>query len=181
MPAGFSDRAADGHRAIRGTLHDGLQLARHLKAAGCPIGLFDGADVAACRMYAGFAAAWRGFARNAYEALGSPTALAVMVTLNGGLFVLPFAALPWAWLTGAPAATTLLWAGAVALALGIRTALVLRFGTPRWTIPLTPLAVAAMIGIQLHAFVRHATGQPVVWRARAYPGTVPSGPVKKSP
>jgi hypothetical protein len=166
--------AADGHRAIRGTLHDGLMLARHLKASGLPIGLFDGADLAACRMYTGFAATWRGFARNAYEALGSPGALAAMVTLNAAGFVLPFVALPWALLAGAGPAVAGLWAAAAGLALAIRAVLAWRFGAPAWTVLFTPIAVALMIGIQLHSFLRSATGQPVVWRARVYPGAIPS-------
>src|SRR5262249_59636107 len=91
--------AAGGHQAVPATLHDGLKLARRMKAAGFAVGLFDGGDVATCRMYAGFRAAWRGFARNAYEALGSPVALAVMVVLNGAFFVLPFLPLPVALLT----------------------------------------------------------------------------------
>jgi hypothetical protein len=162
--------AAGGHQAEPATLHDGLKLARRMKAAGFPVGLFDGGDVATCRMYVGFRATWRGFARNAYEALGSPAALATMVVLNGAFFVLPFVALPVAILTGAGARTIVTWGAATALALGIRAALAIRFGVPAWTVLATPVAVASMIGIQLHSFVRHATGRPVVWRARAYTG-----------
>jgi hypothetical protein len=162
--------AAGGHQAEPATLHDGLKLARRMKAAGFPVGLFDGGDVATCRMYAGFRATWCGFARNAYEALGSPAALATMVMLNGAFFVLPFVALPVAILTGAGGPTIATWGAATALALGIRAALAVRFGIPAWTVLATPVAVASLIGIQLHSFVRHATGRPVVWRARAYTG-----------
>jgi hypothetical protein len=49
--------AADGHRAIRATLHDGIKLARRMKATGHPIAIFDAQDLATCRMYAGFGAA----------------------------------------------------------------------------------------------------------------------------
>jgi Glycosyl transferase family 2 len=164
--------AAGGHQAVPATLHDGLKLARRMKAAGFPVGLFDGGDIATCRMYAGFRATWRGFARNAYEALGSPAALATMVVLNGAFFVLPFVALPVVILTGAGAVATASWGAAAALALGIRTALAVRFGVPAWTVLATPVAVASMIGIQLHSSVRHATGRPVVWRARAYSSAV---------
>jgi len=161
-------QAADGHRAIRGTLHDGLQLARRMKAMGFTVALFDGADVAVCRMYAGFAATWRGFARNAYEALGSPAALGTMITLNAGLFVLPFVALPWALTREGWTVTTAAWAGAVATVLTIRWVLARRFGAPRWTALATPLSVALMIGIQLHSFLASALGRRVTWRARAY-------------
>jgi glycosyltransferase involved in cell wall biosynthesis len=167
--------AADGHRAVRSTLHDGIKLARRMKAAGQSIALFDGRDLAACRMYAGFGETWRGFSRNAYEALGSPAALAVMIALNGGLFVLPFLALPAALVSDGLSATTGAWAFAVAVVLALRARLAARFGSPLWTVPATPVAVALMIALQLHSYFNHCTGRPVVWRARTYPGAAPSG------
>jgi len=167
--------AADGHRAIRGTLHDGLKLARHMKAAGFGVGLFDGSDVASCRMYPGFVGAWRGFSRNAYEALGSPATLAVMWALNGSLFVLPFVALPLTLRGGGMSAQAALWGAAVAVGLALRVLLAVRFGAPVWIALATPLAVLLMMGIQLHSYVRHLTRQPVVWRARVYPGASPTG------
>jgi hypothetical protein len=160
--------AADGHRAIRGTLHDGLLLARRMKATGVAVGVFDGSDVATCRMYAGFGAAWRGFTRNAYEALGSPPALATMVVLNGALFVLPFVALPWTLATTGLGLATSAWAGATAIALVIRAALARRFGVPAWTTPATPLAVTLMLAIQLHSYINTIRRRPVIWRARIY-------------
>jgi hypothetical protein len=166
--------ASGGHGADRGSLHDGIKLARRLKAAGAPIGLVDATDLARCRMYAGFAATWRGFSRNAYEALGSPPALATMLTLNAALFVLPFAALPWTLaVTGAgPAAAV--WAAAAGLVVLVRARLAARFRAPWWTAAATPLAVLLMLGIQVHSFVNHCLGRPIVWRARAY-GPRPAG------
>jgi len=37
----------------------------------------------------------------------------------------------------------------------------------------TPVAVLALIGIQVESYLRHVTGRPVFWRARAYPGLLP--------
>lgn len=167
--------AADGHRAIRATLHDGIKLARRMKATGHPIALFDAQDLATCRMYAGLGAVWRGFSRNAYEALGSPPALAVMFGLNGGLFVLPFLALPAALISGGPSITSGLWALVVAVVLALRARLAARFGSPPWTVVATPVAVALMIVLQIHSYLNHCTGRPVVWRARSYPGAAPGG------
>lgn len=160
--------AADGHRAIRSTLHDGLQLARRMKEAGFAIGLVDGTDLATCRMYAGLAATWRGFARNAYEALGSPGALAVMVTLNAGLFVLPFVAAPLAFVTQGLTPAAALWGTAAAIVVGLRVALAVRFHAPVWTALATPVAVALMIGIQVHSYVNACLGHRVTWRSRTY-------------
>jgi Glycosyl transferase family 2 len=160
--------AADGHRAIRATLHDGLMLARRMKATGVSVGVFDGRDIATCRMYAGFTATWRGFARNAYEALGSPSALATMVVLNGAVFVLPFAALPWTLANGEAGIAAAAWGAAAGIALAIRGALARRFGAPAWTMLATPLAVTLMLAIQVHSYVNTVRGRPVTWRARIY-------------
>jgi hypothetical protein len=160
--------AAGGHQAVRDTLHDGIKLARLMKAAGLRIAILDGSDLAACRMYAGFPATWRGFTRNAYEALSSPVALATMVALNAGLFILPFVALPVLVLVEGFSPATAHWAMAAGVALAIRTIVAQRCGHPAWTILATPLAVALMIGIQLHSYFNHVTGRRVVWRARTY-------------
>jgi glycosyltransferase involved in cell wall biosynthesis len=167
--------AADGHRAVRGTLHDGIKLARRMKATGHPIALFDGRDIATCRMYEGFSAAWRGFSRNAYEALGSPGALSAMVALNGGLFVLPFLAVPASLFSDGISTTAAVWGLAAAAVLALRARIAARFGSPIWTVLATPVAVTLMIALQLHSYLNHCTGRPVVWRARTYPGATPSG------
>jgi hypothetical protein len=160
--------AADGHRAIRATLHDGLMLARRMKAVGASVGVLDGSDIATCRMYAGLAAVWRGFSRNAYEALGSPAALGAMVALNGAVFVLPFVALPWTLATTGPGLAASAWAASVAIALAIRATLARRFGAPAWTTLATPLAVMLMLAIQVNSYLNTIRGRPVTWRARVY-------------
>jgi hypothetical protein len=160
--------AAGGHGADRASLHDGIKLARRMKAAGAPVALVDATDLARCRMYAGFAATWRGFSRNAYEALGSPPALATMLTLNAALFVLPFVALPWTLAVAGASPVAAAWAGAAGLVVLLRAGLAARFRAPWWTAAATPVAVLLMLGIQLHSFANHCLGRPVVWRARAY-------------
>jgi glycosyltransferase involved in cell wall biosynthesis len=162
--------AADGHRALRRSLHDGIRLARRLKARGHPIDVFDGSDLATCRMYTGFAEAWRGFGRNAYEALGSPVALVGMAVLNLGLFVGPFVGTAVGLFMGGPGAVG--FTLAAALVVGLRLALARRFGHPRWIAIATPVAVIVLIALQVLSFWRHLTGRAVVWRARTYPGTV---------
>jgi hypothetical protein len=144
-----------------------------MKAAGFGVGLVDATDLAACRMYQGLRETWRGFARNAYEALGSPGVLAVMTALNLGLFVLPFAGAAWAWASGADPVARFAWTAAAGLVLAIRSALKSRFGGPAWMVLATPVAVLLMVGIQLHSFVAHVTDRPVAWRARVYRGAAP--------
>lgn len=167
--------AADGHRAVAGTLHDGIKLARRMKASGFPIGILDGSDIVTCRMYEGFRATWRGFARNAYEALGSPVVLAVMATLNAVFFIVPFLALPISVFWGGAAHATAAWGLSVLVVLVLRLVLAWRFGSPWWTAAATPVAVLVLIGIQFDSYARYVTGRPVVWRARAYAGSSPTG------
>jgi hypothetical protein len=167
--------AADGHRAVAATLHDGIKLARRMKAAGFSVGIVDGQDLAACRMYAGFRASWQGFARNAYEALGSPAALAIMASLNVALFVLPFLAFPVSVIVGGAASSTAAWGLAVLWVLALRLMLARRFRYPWWTALATPVAVLALTAIQLESYLRHRTGKPVLWRSRAYPGAAAVG------
>jgi hypothetical protein len=165
--------AADGHRAVRATLHDGVKLARRMKRAGFPIGIVDGQDLATCRMYLGFRASWRGFARNAYEALGSPVALIIMATLNLAFFVLPFVALPWSALAGAR--STAAWGLAVLVVLALRLGLAWRFRHPWWIALATPVAILALTGIQAESYLRYRTGRSVLWRDRAYSGAAGAG------
>jgi hypothetical protein len=165
--------AADGHRAVRATLHDGVKLARRMKRAGFPIGIVDGQDLATCRMYAGFRASWQGFARNAYEALGSPVVLIMMATLNLAFFVLPFVALPWSALAGAR--STAAWGLAVLVVLALRLTLAWRFQHPWWIALATPVAILALTGIQAESYLRYRTGRSVLWRDRAYSGNAATG------
>jgi hypothetical protein len=130
--------------------------------------VFDGGDIATCRMYAGFRAVWRGFTRNAYEALGSVPALVTMVALNGAVFVVPFVALPWTLLTGGDAVVASTWAAAAVVALAIRGTIASRFDAPAWATAATPLSVTLMLAIQLHSWVNTVRGRPVTWRARVY-------------
>jgi hypothetical protein len=97
-----------------------------------------------------------------------------MIGLNAAFFVLPFVALPWTLVSSGPGPAAGAWAVAAALASGLRALVALRFGVPMWTVLATPVAVALLIGLQLHSFFNHCTGRPVVWRARAYPGAAPS-------
>jgi hypothetical protein len=165
--------AAGGHQAIAATRHDGLMLARRMKAAGFGVGLVDADDLATCRMYRGFVETWRGFTRNAYEALGSPGTLGAMTALNLGLFVLPFAGAAWIWSVDAGAGARLAWTAAAGLVLGVRMALRGRFGGPIWMVAATPVAALLMVGIQIHSFLAHITDRPMVWRARVYRGAAP--------
>jgi len=152
--------AVGGHGSIRGTLHDGLALARRFRAGGHRTEVVDGAPLASCRMYRNFAEAWAGFTKNAREGMATPLGLPVWTVLLAGAHLWPWALLP------APAAAL-----ALLLALGLRAAVTRRAREPWWTVPLHPLTVLVALAIQWTALARWALGLPPGWKGRAYPGT----------
>lgn len=148
---------AGGHAAIRGVMHDALQLARKMRAAGFATEVVEGAPLATCRMYATFAECWRGFIKNAREGMATPVGLPIWTVMLAGAFLWPLALLPGPWAVLA-----------LALGLAIRTAVTLRVREPWWTIPLHPLAVLIALAIQWTALVRGLLGKPAGWKGRAY-------------
>ena len=78
-----------GHAAIRSSLHDGIKLPRLFRQAGFRTDLFDGTDLACCRMYRTDAETWKGLAKNAVEGLAAPGVILPMTTLLLGGQVAP--------------------------------------------------------------------------------------------
>jgi glycosyltransferase involved in cell wall biosynthesis len=153
-------RAVGGHEAVRGVLHDGLQLARRFRARGLLTEVVDGAPLATCRMYRGFAEAWGGFVKNAREGMATPLGLPIWTVMLAGAHLWPWALLPE-------------WQAFLALALvfGLRAAITWRAREPWWTIPLHPLTMLVALTIQWDALVRWLMGRPAGWKGRAYPAT----------
>ena len=151
--------ATGGHAAIRGVLHDALQLARKMRAGGFGTEVVEGAPLASCRMYTGFAESWRGFIKNAREGMATPVGLPIWTVMLAGAFLWPIALLPEAW-------------AFLALGLGfaLRAAVTFRVREPWWTIPLHPLAVLVALAIQWAALVRGLMGKREGWKGRAYQG-----------
>ena len=149
-----------GHEAIRALLHDGLQLARLLRAAGHRTEVVDGAPLAECRMYPGFRAAWGGFVKNAHEGMATPLGLPVWTVMLAGAHLWLWALLP------SPLAVA-----ALALGFCLRAAITRRGREPWWTVPLHPLTVLVALAIQWTALLRWTLGRPAGWKGRAYPAT----------
>ncbi|TCZ62902.1 glycosyltransferase [Roseicella aquatilis] len=149
-----------GHGAVRRVLHEGLALARRFRAEGHRTEVVDGAPLATCRMYRGFAECWSGFLKNAVEGMATPLGLPVWTAMLGGAHLWPWALLP-AWQAVL----------AILLMLGLRTAVTLRAREPWWTIPLHPLTMLVALAIQWWALARWAVGRPAGWKGRAYPAT----------
>lgn len=153
-------RAVGGHGAIRALLHDGLALARLLRARGHDTEIVDGARLASCRMYRGFREAWAGFSKNAHEGMATPLGLPVWTVLLAGGHLLPWALLP------DPRAFA-----ALVLGFGLRAAIAWRVREPLWTVALHPAGVAVALAIQWNALIRALLGLKAGWKGRAYPAT----------
>ena len=159
--------ACGGHAAFRDSMHDGIRLPRLLRRHGHRTDLFDGTAIVSCRMYDGFAACWRGFAKNAFEGLGSMALLVFVTVLH-----LVGHVLPWAYLLGAAivpewrsAWGVSLAAAAIAAALLQRLLLASRFEQPAASVVLHPVSVLLSIAVQWWSWWLHVTGRRS-WRGR---------------
>jgi hypothetical protein len=155
--------ASGGHAAIRGTIHDGLRLARGVRASGFGTDLCDLTDLATCRMYEDWRSLWAGFSKNAREGMATPRALPVWTLLLGGGHILPFLLLPAA--HGAAFWTALLAALLVWLAAGATAA---RTRASWVSVLLHPVGVAVTLAIQWNALLAGPRRKPAVWRGRSY-------------
>jgi len=157
---------AGGHAAFRDSMHDGIRLPRRVRETGGRSDLFDGTDLVSCRMYRDFGSCWRGFAKNAYEGLGSFVVLCVFTVLH-----LVGHVLPWVWLVIALATDewrtreTMLALTAIGFALAERALLAWRFRQSFLGVALHPLGILLMTAIQWHSFVLAKTGRRT-WRGR---------------
>ena len=176
--------AAGGHERVRDSMHDGVKLPRVFRRAGLRTDLFDGTDLASCRMYEGLGATWRGFAKNAYEGLGSPGLLVFLTALHLVGHVVPWAVLAWAGLAWAgamgdadappPTMAVVLAAIACAMHLVQRGLLSRRFAQGLLPVAAHPLGVLMMTAVQWYSLVLHILGVRA-WRGRAGPLGVSSG------
>ncbi|GAB4514860.1 MAG: glycosyltransferase [Phycisphaerales bacterium] len=158
-------RAIGGHEAWKDSMHDGIRMPRAVRKAGHRTDLFDGTDLCNCRMYEGFSQTWRGFAKNAYEGLGSVPLLVFVTIMHVVGHLLPWTVLVLAALrvvdpiAAGPAVV------AIGLAFAQRLMLADRFRHPHTSVMLHPLGVLAMTLIQWHSLLLHSTGRRS-WRGR---------------
>ena len=164
-------RAIGGHASIPHSFHDGLQLARRVKAGGHDVRLCDGSALISCRMYEGGRAVWNGFTRNAYEGLGGMGPLVVMSGLQTILFLLPFvfgaaSVAEWAYRGAFPRWGWLCLIQIALIAL-LRVMQARRVGHMEgvW---LHPLSIAALVAIQWASFWKTLRKSHVAWKGRIY-------------
>ncbi len=156
-----------GHGAFKASMHDGIMMPRRLREGGRRTDLFDATDLVECRMYSSLPTVWRGFAKNAYEGLGSPAVLVFFTIMHLLGHVLPWVVLlaitlgllaPSPWIL-APALAC------VILATTQRAILATAFKQPWIGVVLHPIAVTMMTLIQWHSLLLAITGRRS-WRGR---------------
>jgi hypothetical protein len=168
--------ASGGHAAFKDSMHDGVKMPRTFRRAGFKTDLFDGTDLCHVRMYNGLRQTWRGFAKNAFEGLGSIGLLLFITIVHALAHVLPWlvliaAALSLAgfahpWLDAAAAWPVWLFAAlAVAANLAQRSILAARFAQSPLAVLLHPLGIIMMTAIQWHSWWLHITGRRA-WKGR---------------
>ena len=157
---------AGGHAAFRESMHDGIRLPRAVRAAGGRTDLFDGTALVSCRMYRGMAQTWRGFAKNAYEGLGSLPVLVFFTSLHLAGHVLPFVMLGLV-AVGVPVDARVVGLFGLAAMAGLftRLLLVMRFRQPVIGALLHPVAMLLMTAIQWRSLWLARTGRRA-WRGR---------------
>jgi glycosyltransferase involved in cell wall biosynthesis len=159
-----------GHAGFKDSMHDGVKFPRAVRRAGLRTDLYDGTESVSCRMYRGFGETWRGFAKNAYEGLGS-LGLLVFITVYHALgqvlpwIVLVLAALTVQWSSGAGLAS-----GAILCALVGRALLAARFRQSWWNIPLHLASILMLSAVQWRSLWLHRTGKRS-WKGRGGVGT----------
>ena len=164
---------AGGHEAFKNSMHDGVKMPREVRKAGFHSDLFDGTHLLSVRMYRGLAQTWRGFAKNAFEGLGSVGLLVFITVVHLMAHVLPWLVVPWA-IAGRLAPDTLtaptdlaavFALSCVAMAVFQRFLLSRRFEQGLTPVLLHPLGVLMMTVIQWHSLYLALTGKRA-WRGR---------------
>jgi glycosyltransferase involved in cell wall biosynthesis len=173
-------RASGGHEGFRDSMHDGVKFPRAVRRAGLRTDLYDGTESVSCHMYRGFLQTWRGFAKNAFEGLGS-LGLLIFITVWHVLGHL----LPWVVITAAvaqmltqsdasrerPQTALVLAVLAVVCALLYRALLAARFRQAWLNVPLHPISIAMLTAVQWWSLWLDRTGRRG-WKGRVAGSTV---------
>jgi chlorobactene glucosyltransferase len=159
-----------GHQAVRRAMVEDVWLSRLIKAHGARLAIGDGGMFVSCRMYRSLGEIWNGFSKNLFAGFQySIPAMALAMIFNFCSSVFPFAALLWGVFAGdVQSSWFLLVAAQVAILLGIRVVLAVRFHLSVWSAFLHPLAVLVLIGIAVNSCRWVFSRRGVRWKGREY-------------
>jgi len=154
-----------GHGAFKASMHDGVKFPRAVRRAGLRTDLFDGTESVSCRMYRGFGQTWRGFAKNAFEGLGSMGLLLFITVYHGLGQMLPWLVVLLGLATGVWMAGAWLAVGAIAASLLLRCLLARRFRQSLLNVPLHPVSMVMLSAVQWWSLWLDRTGRRG-WKGR---------------
>ena len=158
-------RASGGHEGFKASMHDGVKFPRAVRRAGLRTDLYDGTESVSCRMYRGFAQTWRGFAKNAYEGLGSLGLLVFITVYHAIGQVLPWVIVALALASGQWGRGAWLAVAAIGCALCLRGLLAARFRQSWWNVPLHPVSMLVLSAVQWRSLWLDRTGRRG-WKGR---------------
>jgi len=165
-----------GHRAVRLSVLDDMDLARRAKRDGLRVRLTDGAGIVRTRMYRGVREVWRGFSKNAYALTGASPGIAIgFATLLMLLYLLPSVVLALSLIVGTGLWTWHILPLLLVLLMFVQNAVVTRrMRRPFWQPVVHPLCVVCFLVILANSARWYARGA-TVWKDRVYPTKAPAG------
>ncbi len=157
---------AGGFDGVDAEVLDDLAVARAVKRAGGRVGVADGSEIAACRMYDGWADLSAGYRKSLWAAFGpAPASAAVAATLALAYVVPALAAL-----RGSRAGLVGYGAAVASRVLAAR-----RSGGRAWPDALAhPVSVTALLGLLASSWRGHRRGE-LTWKGRRLDGRPRAG------
>lgn len=173
--------AVGGHRAVADRVLEDIALAREMKRAGYRTALWNGSDVAFCRMYDNAAELRAGYRKSLWAAFGpvdAPLPLRGVAAAGAwGALALAYLVPPAALLLGPGSRVRAVAAIGTAAAVLNRALVARATGSPVWPDALAhPASVAAFIALSADSLIAHTRGgtswkgRPVASVRPAYPG-----------
>lgn len=158
--------AFGGHAAFKDTMHDGVKMPREARTAGYRTDLFDGTALASVRMYHNLESTWKGFAKNAFEGLGSVGLLMFLTIMHLVGHLLPWVAAVVLLVLGEAFSLAMVLALlCIAAHVSQRLLLATRLKLPALSALLHPFGVLAMTLVQWDSYRLHRLGRRS-WRGR---------------
>lgn len=157
---------AGTHEAIRESRHDGVKLPRAYREAGLMTDVYDGQQLAECRMYHSAGEVVRGVLKNATEGLASPKLILPFTILLIGGSVLPVVLLVLSLAAGDSLAALV---SGVAVLVGHVPRLIaaMRLSQSWFGALCHSPAILLFVILQWGALLSHLTGRQVAWRGRS--------------
>lgn len=157
-----------GHSGIRKSLHDGIKLPRLYRSKGMKTDLFDGTDIASCRMYRNATEVWFGLKKNATEGVANAKLIVPVTAMLLCGQVLPFLLLGFALCYDVTQTSVVVIVAACCLSILPRLVSAVRYQQSFIGALLHPAAIVVFLVVQWSAFFGSFSKRTVTWKGRPY-------------